>query len=54
MGIRVGLDAYTIRDMRRDAFQKLEWAHARGLEGVQFPNTTDLRRAAGPPEQVKC
>jgi sugar phosphate isomerase/epimerase len=45
MGMRVGLDAYTVRDMRRDATGKLEWARAHGLDGVQFPLPTDLSPA---------
>src|SRR5690348_16145274 len=40
--MRVGLDAYTIRDMKRSAAQKLDWAHDHGLDGVQFPSATEL------------
>jgi sugar phosphate isomerase/epimerase len=41
-GMRVGLDAYTIRDMKRTAVEKLEWAKGHGLDGVQFPSATEL------------
>ena len=42
MGMTVGLDGYTIRDLPRDAAAKLEWAREHGLDGVQFPSPTDL------------
>ena len=48
--MRVGLDAYTIRDARLSAAEKLEWARAHGLDGVQFPLPTDLSATLDPGE----
>jgi sugar phosphate isomerase/epimerase len=42
MGMTVGLDGYTIRDLPRNAIAKLEWAKEHGLDGVQFPSAADL------------
>jgi sugar phosphate isomerase/epimerase len=50
MAMQVGLDAYTIRGERLSAAQKLEWARARGLDGVQFPLPTDLSATLDPGE----
>src|ERR687896_133068 len=44
VGMQVGLDAYTVRDMKRDAVGRLDWAGAHGLDGVQFPLATELSR----------
>lgn len=42
--IRVGIDAYTIREMKRDALGRLEWTRAHGLDGIQFPTANELSR----------
>jgi len=40
--MRVGIDAYTIREMKRDVFAKLEWVRAQGLDGIQFPTAQEI------------
>ena len=48
-GMRIGLDAYTIREFELDAFGMLDWAAEMGFEGVQYEDITKLtpQRDAG-------
>jgi sugar phosphate isomerase/epimerase len=42
--MKVGLDAYTVRMVNVTAFQRLDWAKERGLDGVQFPLASEISK----------
>jgi sugar phosphate isomerase/epimerase len=44
--VRVGIDSFTIRDLKLDAYQTLDYVKKLGLEGVQFGGMDELSKEA--------
>jgi sugar phosphate isomerase/epimerase len=48
--MRVGVDTFTLRDLKLDAFQQLDYIKAKGLEGAQFGGLRGLSKTLDPGE----
>jgi len=51
--LRIGIDSFTLRELNLDPYQCLDYAHKRGLEGVQFGGMSGLSSTRDVTELLK-